>query len=157
MSISLVRSIGPAAAILIACGSDFPAHATGGFGCEAVDKNVKFETHAGLQRGGAGSVLNFEAQLEILLKNTPPDFRELKLKGDTLSQHWLDGKEFKLRLYTERNEGLFGAVEFLIETKAADEGSYKGRYTLKVENMESEKSSEAKTLEARGKITCFVE
>src|SRR5690349_16243149 len=98
MSISFVRSIGPAAAILIACGGDFPAHATGGFGCEAADKNVKFETHAGLQRGGAGSILNFEAHLEILLKNTPPDFRELKLKGDALSQHWLDGKEFKLRL-----------------------------------------------------------
>lgn len=134
-----------------------PASATGGFGCETADKNVKFEAHAGMQRGGAGSILNFEAQLEILLKNTPQDFRKLEMKGNALSQHWLDGKEFKLRLYTERNEGLFGAVEFLIETKAADEGTYKGRYTLKVENMESEKSSEAKTLEARGKITCFVE
>jgi hypothetical protein len=118
---------------------------------------VKFETHAGMQRGGAGSILNFEARLEILLKNTPPDFRKLEMKSDALSQHWLDGKEFKLRLYTERNEGLFGAVEFLIETRAAGEGTYKGRYTLKVENMESEKSSEARTLEARGKITCFVE
>jgi hypothetical protein len=157
MPASLAKTIGFAAAMLITACGVFPARATGGFGCEATDKNVKFETHAGMQRGGAGSILNFEAQLEILLKNTPPDFRKLDMKSDTLSQHWLDGKEFKLRLYTERNEGLFGAVEFLIETKAADEGTYKGRYTLKVENMESEKSSEAKTLEARGKITCFVE
>ncbi len=128
-----------------------------GFYCKTEDNNVKFEAAAALQRGGANGLLNFDSQLEILLKNTPPDFRRLHLKGDALSQHWIDGKDFRLRLYTERNEGLFGAVEFLIETKVVDEGSYGGSYTLTIENMTSEKSSEANVIKARGKIVCSVE
>lgn len=134
-----------------------PALASGGFGCEAADKNVKFEASAGMQRGGAGTFLNFKAELESFLKNTPPDFRKLEMKSDAISQHWIDGKDFKLRLYTERTEGPFGSVEFLIEAKLAEEGKYAGRYTLAIGNMESAQASEAKTLKASGKIVCFVE
>lgn len=66
-------------------------------------------------------------------------FRKLNL-NDALTQHWIGGKDFKLRLYIERSEGLFGAVEFIVDTKAADEGEYKGSYSLSVENMRPEKS-----------------
>jgi hypothetical protein len=137
-----------------------PALASGGFGCEAADKNVKFEANAGMQRGGAAALLNFRAELESLRKDTPADFRKLALDREAISQHWIDGRDFKLRLYTERNEGLFGSVEFLIEATALkndDEGKYAGRYTLTIDNMESAQASEAKTLKARGKIVCFVE
>lgn len=143
-------------AAVLAAGA-LPALASGGFGCEATDKNVKFEANAGMQRGGAGAFLNFKAELESLLKDTPPDFRKLSLDREAISQHWIDGKDFKLRLYTERNEGLFGSVEFLIEAKLAEEGKYAGRYTLRIDNMTSEQSSEAKALKAGGKIVCFVE
>ena len=145
-----------AAAWLALSGSPLPALASGGFWCDAEDKNVKFHVTSGTQRGGAGGLLNFKADLEILLKNIPPDFKKLDLKN-ALTQHWIDGKDFKLRLYTERNEGLFGAVEFIIDTKAADEGEYKGIYALSVESMQSEKDSEAKRWKARGKITCSAE
>jgi hypothetical protein len=137
--------------------SFFPALASGGFGCEVADRNVKFEANAGMQRGGAGAFLNFKAELESLLKNTPPDFRKLEMKSDAISQHWIDGKDFKLRLYTERTEGPFGSVEFLIEAKLAEEGKYAGRYTLAIDNMESAQAPEAKTLKASGKVVCFVE
>jgi hypothetical protein len=133
-----------------------PALASGGFWCDALDKNVKFHVTSGTQRGGAGGLLNFKADLEILLKNIPPDFRKLDLSGG-LTQHWIDGKDFKLRLYTERNEGLYGAVEFIVDAKAADEGEYKGSYSLLVENIQSEKDSEAKRWKARGKIACLAE
>ncbi|HWK01957.1 MAG TPA: hypothetical protein VNR41_14770 [Xanthobacteraceae bacterium] len=141
--------------------SALPALATGGFGCEAADKNVKLEANAGMQRGGAGALLNFKAEIESLLKNTPEDFRKLSLDREAISQHWIDGRDFKLRLYTERTQGLFGALELVIEavqrSKDKDEGTYKGRYTLTIENMETEQSSEAKTLKASGNIVCFVE
>src|SRR4029079_12239757 len=99
-----------------------------GFWCDALDKNVKFHVTSGTQRGGAGGLLNFKADLEILLKNIPPDFRKLDLSGG-LTKHCIDGKHFKLRLYTERNEALYGAVEFIVDAKAADEGEYKGSYS----------------------------
>jgi hypothetical protein len=145
-----------AAACAVFIGIPIPALASGGFWCDATDKNVKFHVASGTQRGGAGALLNFEANLEIFLKDVPPDFRKLNLSG-SLTQHWIDGKDFKLRLYTERNEGLFGAVEFIVDAKAAGEGEYKGTYSLSVENMQSEKDSEAKRWEARGKITCSAE
>lgn len=137
--------------------SSLPASATGGFFCGVEDNNVKFRAAAAMQRGGANGFLNFDSGLEILLKNAPPDFRVLRLKGDALTQHWMDNREFKFRLYTERSEGLFGSVEFLVETKTVDEGSYGGSYTLRIENMESEKSSEAKVIKARGNIVCSIE
>lgn len=136
--------------------SSLPALASGGFWCDALDKNVKFHVTSGTQRGGAGALLNFKADLEILLKNVPPDFRKPDLSS-ALTQHWIDGKDFKLRLYTERNEGLFGAVEFVVDTKVVDEGEYKGSYSLSVESMRSEKDSEAKRWKARGKIACSAE
>lgn len=137
-------------------GSSLPALASGGFWCDIADKNVKFHVSSGTQRGGAGVLLNFRADLEILLKNVPPDFRKLDLSS-ALTQHWIDGKDFKLRLYTERNEGLFGAVEFIVDTRAADEGEYKGTYSLSVESIQSEKDPEAKRWKARGKIACSAE
>jgi hypothetical protein len=128
-----------------------PALATGGFGCEAADNNVKFEINAGMQR----------AEIESLLKDTPADFRKLSLDREAISQHWIDNRDFKLRLYTERSQGLFGALDLVIEAvqrgKDKDEGTYKGSYRLTIENMETEQSSEAKTLKARGKVICFVE
>ncbi|HWK87472.1 MAG TPA: hypothetical protein VNQ34_08195 [Xanthobacteraceae bacterium] len=138
-----------------------PALATGGFGCEAADNNVKFEINAGMQRGGAAALLNFRAEIESLLKDTPADFRKLSLDREAISQHWIDGRDFKLQLYTERSQGLFGALDLVIEAvqrgKDKDEGTYKGSYRLTIENMETEQSSEAKTLKARGKVICFVE
>lgn len=112
--------------------------------------------HVRHPRGGAGALLNFKADLEILLKNVPPDFQKLDLSS-ALTQHWIDGKDFKLRLYTERNEGRYGAVEFVVDTKVAEEGEYKGSYSLSVESMQSEKDSEAKRWKARGKIACSAE
>jgi hypothetical protein len=134
----------------------FSRPASGGFWCDVADRNVKFHVGSGTQRGGAGALLNFKADLEILLKNVPPDFQKLDL-NDALTQHWIDGKDFKLRLYTERSEGLFGAVEFIVDTKSVGEGEYKGSYSLSVESMQSEKDSEAKRWKARGKITCSAE
>src|SRR6185312_1424649 len=132
-----------AAACAVFFSSPLPALASGGFWCGALDKNVKFHVTSGTQRGGAGALLNFKADLEILLKNVPPDFKKLDLSS-ALAQHWIYGKDFKLRLYTERNDGLFGAVEFVVDTKTADESEYKGSYSLSVESMQSEKDSEAK-------------
>jgi hypothetical protein len=143
--------------IFVTLSTSLPAHATGGFWCDVADKNVKLHTGAGMQRGGANSLLNPETDLEIFLPGTPPDFRKLHLKGDAITQHWIDDKDFKLRLYTERETGLFGSVELLILAKRVDEGEYAGRYDLRVEHMQSEKDSEAKTIKARGKIKCSVE
>jgi hypothetical protein len=48
-------------------------------------------------------------------------------------------------------------VDQVILTKRVDEGRYAGRYVLTISNMESDGATEAKTVKARGKVTCDVE
>ena len=50
-----------------------------------------------------------------------------------LTQYWLDDKELRLSIYSEREAAqTYGSVELTILTKASDEGAYDGRYELAV-------------------------
>jgi len=134
-----------------------PAHASGGVSCEAKDGSVQFEVGGGMGRSVGASLFNVNGEIKVKLKGVPADFRELKLKDADVSQRWIDGKEVRLQLYREREEGLFGYVNLEILTKRVGEGSYKGSYELTVSNLESEKATEAKQFKARGKVTCMTE
>lgn len=134
-----------------------PAHASGGFSCEAQDASVKFEAGGGMGRSVGASLFNFNGEINVKLKGAPADFRDVKLKDSDVSQRWIDGKEVRLQLYREREEGLFGYVNLEILTKRVDEGSYVGRYELTISHVESEKATEAKTFKARGKVKCMTE
>lgn len=134
-----------------------PAHASGGVSCEAKDASVQFEAGGGVGRSVGGSLLNFTGEIKVKLKGAPADFRELKFKESDVSQRWMDGKEVRLQLYREREEGLFGYVNLEILTKRVEEGSYAGRYELTISHLESEKATEAKKVTARGKVKCMTE
>jgi hypothetical protein len=133
------------------------AHASGGVSCEARDASVQFEAGGGVGRSVGGSLLNFTGEINVKLKGVPADFRELKLKDSDVSQRWMDGKEVRLQLYREREDGLFGYVNLEILTRRVEEGSYVGRYELTISNLESDKATEAKQIKARGKVMCMTE
>jgi hypothetical protein len=133
------------------------AQASGGVSCDAKDASVEFEAGGGLGRSVGGSLFNVNGEIKVKLKGVPADFRELKFKDSDVSQRWIDGKEVRLQLYREREEGLFGYVNLEILTKRVDEGSYVGRYELTISHLESEKATEAKKFTARGKVKCMTE
>ena len=134
-----------------------PAQASGGFSCEAQDASVKFEAGGGMGRSVGASLFNFNGEIKVKLKGVPADFRELKLKDSDVSQRWIDGKEVRLQLYREREEGLFGYIDLVILTKRVEEGSYAGRYELTISHLDSEQATEAKKFTARGKVKCMTE
>lgn len=134
-----------------------PAQASGGVSCEAKDASVQFEAGGGVGRSVGGSLLNFTGEISVKLKGVPADFRQLKFKDSDVSQRWMDGKEVRLQLYREREEGLFGYVDLVILTRRVEEGSYAGRYELTISHLESEKATEAKQFKARGKVRCMTE
>ena len=133
-----------------------PALASGGIWCNAEDKAVRLSVESGMTRSIGGGFFNFRAGLDIRLPGTPKDFRSLKLDENDLPHHWIDDKEIKLLLYRERSEEPFGWVHLVIDTKAVDEGSYAGTYTLTLSNLEPGQS-EAKETTATGPIECSAE
>jgi hypothetical protein len=109
-----------------------------------------------LSGGINGGFLNFTADLQIKLGNVPIDFQSLHFDEAGASQRWLDDKDFRLRLYRER-QGPSGYVVLVVSTKAISEGQYQGRYELTVYAMQSASDPKGRSWEKRGEITCSVE
>ena len=130
--------------------------ATGGFWCQAEDKSLRFTVHAGLSHGIGGGFLRFSGDLEIRLSGIPDDFRKLHFDETAVSQWWLDDKDFKLRLYRERETGPSGYVVLVILTKAISEGDYHGEYGLSVYSMQFTDAA-GKNWEERGGMACLID
>src|SRR3954469_12696105 len=111
-----------------------PADASGGLFCNAEDGPLTFSVQAGLTRGN-GAFFNFRGELHARLAEAPAAFRDLKLVGRDLIQHWLDEREAKLLIYRERTAAPYGSVTLRVEARHADtdeEGSYQGSYVLTI-------------------------
>lgn len=149
-----MRSIIAAAALLSAVSS---AAASGGIWCDLEDKAVRISINSGVTHGMGGPLFNFDGKLEILDKTVPADLRKTEFRDAHVPQYWLDGTDLRLLLYREREgDKPFGSVELTILTKADDEGSYAGRYTLDVSDS-SDASSEGKSWKFEGDISCGAE
>jgi len=152
----------PAFAVaMLSIGGAMPAQASAGISCRAEDGSARFGVQAAFTRGLGGGMINFGAELNVLLKNAPQDFRALKLERKDVSQVWWYGPDFKLQLYRERAEGLpFGSVNLVVEAKEGKgngEGTYRGAYRLEISFKSRKEEAEAKTLTARGKVECVSE
>jgi hypothetical protein len=142
-------------------GGAMPARASAGISCRAQDGSATFGMQAAFTRGLGGGMINFGAELNVLLKNAPQDFRALRFEQKNVSQAWWYGPDFKLQLYRERAEGLpFGSVNLVVEAKEGKgdgEGTYRGAYRLEISFKGNKEEAEAKTLTARGKVECLSE
>lgn len=135
-----------------------PALASGGFSCEAKDDAASFLLESGVTHGMGGPAFNFRGTIDITAKDVPDDLRKMSFAQENLAQYWLDGKELRLVVYREREaEKPHGYVELTILTSTTEEGSTEGTYALSVYDVGPEGSAEGRTVEAKGKVGCFVE
>ena len=133
------------------------AAASGGLWCDVEDKSVRIEINSGVTRGMGGPLFNFAGKLEILDTSVTENLRKTEFDSAHVPQYWLDGNELRLLLYREREgDKPFGSVELTILTKADDEGSYGGRYTLQVYD-DVDGSPEGKSWSLEGEISCGAE
>ena len=143
---------------LIVSASALPAAATGTLECEIKDKSVSFSLHAGMTRGMGSPTFSLKGEMEVRDKGVAPDLRTIGFANEDRPQYWMNSKELRMVLYTERNtDRPFASVELELLTKAAgDDGSYGGSYKLTIHDM-STGGGEGKTTTLRGKVGCSVD
>lgn len=134
-----------------------PAAATGGFSCEVKDKAVEFEVAAGLSRGMGGAILEPSGKMTLKLKTVPEQLQSQDL-SKALVHHWLADRTLKLDYYVETTgDAPFASAELIIDTKqTGDDETTKGRYVVSVFSVDP-KTSESKTQEIKGRVTCMIE
>lgn len=139
---------------LILAGS---AHASGGFGCDADDKNVSFLFESGVTRGMGSPVFNFRGSVDIKSRDIAADLGKVEFDGAHLAQYWSEDGQLNLVIYREREgDKPHGYVQIVIRTKGDEEG-YSGRYELTVFDGVNDATPEGKTYTANGEVECILE
>ncbi|MDP3896566.1 MAG: hypothetical protein Q8Q62_07810 [Mesorhizobium sp.] len=133
------------------------AHASGGFGCDADDKNVSFLFESGVTRGMGSPVFNFRGNVEIKAKEVAADLRRLEFDGAHLAQYWSEDGQLNLVIYREREgDKPHGYVQVVIRTKGDEEG-LSGSYELTAFDGVNDATPEGRTYSASGKVECIME
>jgi hypothetical protein len=136
-----------------------PAFATGGFGCEVDDRNLRLSASAGMGRGMGAPFLNFTGEAELRVKEAPDDMRKLDL-GKSLIHHWTADRELRLHFYYERTgDKPFVSAELILRTvDVGEDVDYAGTYRLDLFTSEPPYGAESgKAFSFEGKATCMVE
>lgn len=150
-----MRTIFCATTLLLTAGSAF---ATGGIWCSAEDAAVTFRVEAGVTRGMGGPTFNFRGDLEILGRPIGDDLRKTVFDGSNLTQYWLDGKELRLLVYREHEvANTYSSVELTIMTKASEEGTYDGHYSLAIYEGTADTGGDGMPAALTGKVSCGAE
>ncbi|HEX8165869.1 MAG TPA: hypothetical protein VF601_08785 [Beijerinckiaceae bacterium] len=134
-----------------------PGLATASLSCDADDKSLKLSAQAVVGHGMGEGLSGFQAEIQVLLKGAPETLRKLELAGEHLTQHWVHGREVKLRMYRDGpGSEAAGSVDLVVETRAAakDEPEHRGSYVLTVSTPGASPGAEGKTLKARGRAAC---
>jgi hypothetical protein len=148
-----------AAALVFLCPFASTSFATGGFGCEIDDQNLKLSASAGLGRGMGSPMLNFTGSADIVVKEISKSLRKLDLTN-ALSHHWIAGNELRLHFYAETaGDTPFGSAEIILMTAGAgDDLDYAGSYRLDLFTSEPPHGDgDGKSFTFEGKVTCVVE
>ncbi|RUX21207.1 hypothetical protein EOA27_06615 [Mesorhizobium sp. M2A.F.Ca.ET.037.01.1.1] len=145
----------------VLCGAVLLASVNGGFAsgalwCSVDDAKVAFQLDAGVTRGLGGPTFNFRGDLEIKARPATDSLRKTVFEDQNLTQYWLDGEELRLLVYREHEaKDTYRSVELTILTKASDESTYDGRYTLAVYDGTAGVSSDP--VEFKGDVSCGAE
>lgn len=133
------------------------ARATGGLSCQADDQSILFLSTSTVARSLAARLLDFQARMDIRLKDAPDDMKTIMLNDEHLAHHWIHDSDTKLKIHWERQKNPYGYVELVIETsdKPGQESS-RGTYHLRIHSMR-EGPLEPLELEAHGDAVCEFE
>ena len=142
------------AAVLLASVND--GFASGALWCSVDDAKVAFQLDAGVTRGLGGPTFNCRGDLEIKDRPAADSLRKTEFEDQNLAQYWLDGEELRLLVYREHEaKDSYRSVELTILTKAKDEGTYDGRYTLAV--YDGTAGVDSDPVELKGDVSCGAE
>lgn len=148
-----MRGLICAAGLLFSTASAF---ASGGLWYSADDAAVTFQVEAGVTRGMGGPTFNFRGDLEIKARPAGDGLRKTVFEDSNLTQYWLDGKELRLNIYREHEVAdTYSSVELTILTKAGDEGTYDGGYTLAV--YDGAAGANGEPVQLAGTVSCGAE
>jgi hypothetical protein len=146
-------------ALLLSFEASPAAWATGGFSCEVKDKSVEFDVSGAMSRGMAAAILEPRGTIRLKLKGVPEDMRSFDL-SQSLVHHWTFDRSLNLDYYVEREgDKPFGHVELIIQTRIrGDDDSARGRYIVRIYTTDPpHDKGDGKTLEIKGRVSCFVE
>jgi len=136
-----------------------PARASAGVSCLAEDATLVLSLGAAFGRALGAGIASFGATLAIRLPQAPPDLRALRFGQGELAQSWWYDKSLNFALHREREAGLNGSVDLIIETTrhASEENRYDGHYRLLIAPAPDGAGPIGTSQEWRGPVTCSVD
>lgn len=135
----MMRSIWCLASLAASMAVVTPAAATGGFACEATDREVTFAVNGATARDEGGGIVQADGNIEI--KGGP----QAQFDRTHIAQYWNDARSFRMIVSVH----LTGSESILLQINAAGRGdwTYSGGYTVQAGKI---KRSGRVTCDARG-------
>ncbi|WP_275789174.1 hypothetical protein [Pararhizobium gei] len=132
------------------------AFATGGFSCSIDDEVLKLDVESSFSHGLGEALLNPSGTVEIRDPFASERLRRIAIDKSRLPHHWLYGKELKLRIYAETEEGPFSSLDLAIETvsEGDEETGYSGTYRMVLYRAEPLPGSTEQQIEKTGRASC---
>jgi hypothetical protein len=112
------------------------AFATGGVWCDVKDANVEMHFKASMSRDGTGGWWGIEGNLKTQVDDLPPHLADFAITDERLTQRWL-GREGVFLEIQKFDADPAISVMLSVVAKPVDEGSYRGRYELRIADERS--------------------
>lgn len=112
------------------------ASATGGVWCDIKDASVEMHFKASMSRDGTGGWWGIEGNLKTQVEELPPHLAHFAIADERLTQRWL-GREGVFLEIQKFDADPAISVLLSIVAKPVEEGSYAGRYELRIADERS--------------------
>lgn len=116
----------------LSCALCGPAIAAGQVSCTVDDETVKMALESGVAAAGQ-RFYDFRGGLALKPAGVPETLRVVRFDKTNLAQSWLDGRDLRIRVYTEAGRGDdFVSADISVTAKAAKRpsGTYRGAYEI---------------------------
>lgn len=125
--------------------------------CVVDDANLKMSLESGFSTEKQGALEHFRGVLTLKDSKVPGLVETMRLTSAMLKQHWMDGSELRLQVYTESQSGPFATLELTVDTAvtADDKSRFHGDYAIRIQTGTDGTRRELKTALARdGRVIC---
>jgi len=140
----------------LSCALCGPAIAAGQVSCTVDDETAKMALESGLAQAGQ-RFFDFRGGLALKPAGVPEKLRTMRFDKTNLAQSWLDGRDLRIKVYTEAGRGdAFVSAEIIVTAKAAKRGSgaYRGSYTVAFSRKTAPDASKDAEQPLSGAISC---
>ncbi|RCW27387.1 hypothetical protein DFR48_103351 [Ciceribacter lividus] len=124
--------------------------------CVADDANLKMSLESGFSAEKQGALEHFRGVLTLKDSKVPGLVETMRLTSSMLKQHWMDGSELRLQVYTESQSGPFATLELTVDTAVTpdDKSRFQGGYTVKVQTGTDASGNLQTALSRDGRVVC---